>query len=42
MRLKIDLENVSLGGKRGRITEFYPKTGRMLTYFADSPQKTII
>lgn len=40
--VKIKPEYLIIGGSWDRITEFYPKTGQLVTYFSNSEQKTII
>ena len=40
--VKIELENLLLGGNSYRITEFYPQNGQLITYFSNSKQKIIL
>ena len=40
--VKIELEHLLLGGDAYRITEFYPQSGQLTTYFSNSKQKTIL
>lgn len=40
--IEIELEHLLLGGGSYRRTEFYPRTGQLVTYFSNSQQKTIL
>jgi len=40
--VKIQPKHRILGGESGRVTEFYPQNGRVVTYLDDGKQKTIL